>query len=318
MLLTLPPEILLMILDFCNRKEVLKNLCLVSKALHLAVTPRLYRSLTLRARNEGNISDLAIDCLLEPSCQYIEHTRDVILTAEFHELLFRRCHDYASSDDGTDDEDDESSSSSDNNTDSLENYPERVIGERTSGDDHHEEDPKYLPEVIPHITEWSGGHSDLFAYEKSSVGSSESSGWDYDEAEGADVEVPLENLESRIQSLLGLLPEAKLKKFSWSLGTCVPEGVIEYLILTQSQITCLEIVTDSTCLGQGHLNICDLHGLKALRRIRWIRRNECSSKTPGKALRANALALEEIEIDEVGCRGIRRSLANGSLLLNQY
>lgn len=91
---------------------------------------------------------------------------------------------------------------------------------------------------------------------------------------------------------------------SWNLGTCVPENVIEYLILKQPQITCFEIVTDSTCLGRDHLNICDLHGLETLRQIRWVGGNEDTDKTLGKLLRANALALEEIEIDEVGCGGV--------------
>jgi hypothetical protein len=108
-----------------------------------------------------------------------------------------------------------------------------------------------------------------------------------------------------------------IRSNGWNLGTCVPESVIEYLILKQPQITWLEIVTDSTCLGQGHLNICDLHGLEALRRIRWVAGYEDSSKGLGRLLRDNALALEEIEIDEVGCGGIRRSIANGNLLLNQ-
>lgn len=108
-----------------------------------------------------------------------------------------------------------------------------------------------------------------------------------------------------------------IRSNSWNLGKCVPESFIEYLSAKQPQIPCLEIVTDNTCHGLGHLNICNLHGFGNLRRIRWVARHETSSKTLGRLLRANALALEEIEIDEVGCGGIRRSLANGNLLLNE-
>lgn len=234
MLLTLPPEILFTILEFvrtkkvthflhakltyciqCNRRKDLKNLCLVSKALHLAATPRLYRSLALLTRNEANISDLAIDCLLEPSCRYLTHTREIILTAEFHELLLHRCHDHDSSDDDTDDDDSESSND-DNDTDSLGDSPERVSGERESRVDHHDEDPQYLPEVISYITEWSGDHSEDSADEDSRFGSSESSEADYDEVISEDLTPHgqfMEALESRVQPLLSLLPEAKLERF---------------------------------------------------------------------------------------------------------
>jgi hypothetical protein len=149
----------------------LKNLCLVSKALHLAATPLIYRSLALLARNEANISDLAINSLLEHSCLYLKHTREIILIAEFRELLLYRCHDYNSSDDDTDNDDFESSND-DNDTDSLGESSERVSRERASRVDYRDEDPQYLPEVISYITEWSGDHSDDSAHENSRVGSS--------------------------------------------------------------------------------------------------------------------------------------------------
>lgn len=228
MLLTLPPEILFMILNFvrakkaahfldatltyciqCSRKEVLKNLCLVSKALRLAATPRLYRSLSLLTRNEANLSDLAIDCLLGPSCRYLKHTREIILKAEFHEVLLHRCHDHDSSDDDTD-------SSSYNDTDSLGNSPEWMSEERTGRDDHHDEDPQYLPVVMPHITEWSEYHSDV-------SGSSKSFEGDYDEVISKDLtphDQFMEDLESRIQPLLDLLPEAKLERFRCDFYPC--------------------------------------------------------------------------------------------------
>jgi hypothetical protein len=206
----------------CNRREDLKNLCLVSKALHLAATPLIYRSLALLARNEANISDLAIDCLLEPSCRYLKHTREIILTAEFHELLLHRCHDHDSSDDDTDDDDSESSND-DNSTDSLGDSPEGLSGEIASRVDHRNEDPQYLPEVISYIPGWSGDHPDNSAYENSHAGSSESSEGDYDEVILEDLTphgLFMEALESRIQPLLGMLPEAKLEKFWYDFYRC--------------------------------------------------------------------------------------------------
>ena len=182
----------------------MKNLCLVSKALRLAATPRLYRSLALLTRNEANLSDLAIDCFLGPSCRYLKHTREVILTAKFHEVLLHRCHDHDSSDDDSD------SSSSGNDTDSPGNSPETVNEERIGRDDHHE-DPQYLPDALSHITEWSEYHSDV----SGSPGSFEGN---YDEVISKDLTPHgqfMEDLESRIQPLLDLLPEGKLERFRY-------------------------------------------------------------------------------------------------------
>jgi hypothetical protein len=159
MLLILLPEILFMILELvrgrkttyfldailiyniqCNRREDLKNLCLVSKALHLAATPWLYRSLALLARNEANISDLTINCLLEPSYRHLKHTREIILIAEFHKLLLHRYHDYDSSDDDTNDNDSESLND-DNNTDSLGDSPKGLSREIVSRVNPYNKDP---------------------------------------------------------------------------------------------------------------------------------------------------------------------------------
>lgn len=104
---------------------------------------------------------------------------------------------------------------------------------------------------------------------------------------------------------------------SWNLGTCIPKAVIEYLNTWQPQIRCLEVCVDSTCLGRGHLNIHDLHGFKDLQRIRWVGDYEGTFKALGKLLNDNAPTLKEIEIDEIGCGGIRHNRGKGNSLLNE-
>ena len=91
MLHALPPELFSMVLEYVRaciarlqdarlttqfyRNEDLKNLCLVSKALHSATIPRLYRSIVLISRNEDNLSDLNFGPLLDRGSRYLKFTR---------------------------------------------------------------------------------------------------------------------------------------------------------------------------------------------------------------------------------------------------
>lgn len=130
----------ILIYNQCNRKEDLKNLCLVSKVLYRVATPRLYRSLTLYIRNETNISDLTIYYLLEPSYRYLKYTREIILIAKFYKLLLYRYYNYNSSDNDTNNAESESLND-DNNTDPLGDSPEDLSRERVSRVNNRNEDP---------------------------------------------------------------------------------------------------------------------------------------------------------------------------------
>lgn len=108
-------------------------------------------------------------------------------------------------------------------TDSLGDSPEDLSGELASRVDHHNEDTQYLPEVISYITEWNGDRSDDCAHDNSHAGPSDSSEGDYDEVLSEDLTPHgqfMEALESRIQPLLGLLPEAKLGSFWYNFYRC--------------------------------------------------------------------------------------------------
>lgn len=196
----------------CNRREDLKNLCLVSKALHLAAIPRLYRSLALLARDEANISDLTIGSLLGPSRQRLKHTREIILIADFHKLLRHRCYDHDSSSDDETDTDNWSSSSNESDTDHL----PRESGEvRTGGGDHPDNESQIPLDAISQITEWGDRFTDTLLNEGLYPGSLSR---EYNGLMMQDLTPHgqfIKALESSIQPLLDLLPEAKLERFRY-------------------------------------------------------------------------------------------------------
>ncbi|KAJ6069153.1 hypothetical protein N7499_011040 [Penicillium canescens] len=160
MLYALPPELFSMVLEYFYRNEDLKNLCLVSKALHSATIPRLYRSIVLISRNEDNLSDLNFGPLLDRGSRYLKFTREVILIAEFRQLLRYRCHDHDSDD--SDDSNVEYDSSSDETELVYQEIPRRLsVGEDENGGVPCDEDQENQQKNISQLSEWHNDRSDI-------------------------------------------------------------------------------------------------------------------------------------------------------------
>ena len=90
------------------------------------------------------MSDLNVGPLLERGSRYLKFTREIILIAEFRQLLRHRCQDHDSDD--SDDEYDEYDSSSDENDLEYRESPQRLtVGEDANGRILHEEDQEIQP-----------------------------------------------------------------------------------------------------------------------------------------------------------------------------
>lgn len=205
----------------------MKNLCLVSKALHVATIPQLYRSIVLLPKSEDNLSDLNTGPLLERSSRYLKFTREIILIAEFRQLLRHRCHDHDSDDsddpdgsdgsDGSGDSDDgnevEYDSSSDENDLEYRESPQRLtVGEDTNGG--IVEDQENQP------GERTNDRSDVSLADHPHVHSPEGGSDDLTWQEWTPHEQFMQFLESRIQPLLDLIPEGRLERFRYELLNC--------------------------------------------------------------------------------------------------
>ncbi|KAJ5300161.1 hypothetical protein N7508_007404 [Penicillium antarcticum] len=314
MLHALPPELFSMVLEYFYRNEDLKNLCLVSKALHSATIPRLYRSIGLISRNEDNLSDLNLGSL----SRYLKFTREVILIAEFRQLLRYRCHDHDSDD--SDDSNVEYDSSSDETELEYQEIPRGLsVGEDENGGVPCDEDQENQPNNISQLSEWRNDRSDISSNGHSHAdfpeGDSDDLTWQEWTPHGQFMKI----LASRIRPFLDLIPDGRLERFSWNLGTCVPGAVIEYLSTKQTQIVHLEVITDTTCLGLDYLNMYDLYGFKKLRRLRLITPTfiQDPEYSLGGLFHNNASTLEEIEINEVGHGGLKSRVPGQNKLLHQ-
>ncbi|KAJ5882317.1 uncharacterized protein N7529_000989 [Penicillium soppii] len=230
MLHALPPELFSMVLEYVcaciarlhdarlttqfYRNEDLKNLCLVSKALHSATIPRLYRSIVLFSRNEDNLSDLNFGPLLDRGSRYLKFTREVILIAEFRQLLRHRCHDHDSDD--SDDSNVEYDSSSDETELENQEISRRLsVGEDGNGGIPCDEDQENPPNNISQLSEWRNDRSDISSNGHSHADFPDGDSDDLTRQEWTPHGQFMKILTSRIQPLLDLIPDGRLERFRY-------------------------------------------------------------------------------------------------------
>lgn len=185
--------------------------------MHLAATPRLYRSLALVARDEANICDLTIGSLLGPNRQRLKHTKEVILIADFHKLLRHRCHDLDFSSDDETDTDNWSSSSNESNTDRP---PRESVEVQTGRGDHTDDDSQIQIDTISQITQSDNPFRDALFNESLPPRSLAVENNVLMTQDLTPHDRFMKALESRIQPLLYRLPKAKLEMFGYDFYLC--------------------------------------------------------------------------------------------------
>lgn len=123
-------------------------------------------------------------------------------------------------------------------------------------------------------------------------------------------------LESRLIPLVHSIPDGSLRSFkfvipqplrrywtnldaSWSLGTCVPRAIVDYLSDRQCQLRSLTIITDITCLAGRHIEstISYLRAFTQLRMISWTVSTAVEVEVFGSMLRSSAAHLRDIKFD---------------------
>ncbi|KAJ5178850.1 hypothetical protein N7492_002060 [Penicillium capsulatum] len=153
MLGQLPLEIFSMVLQNCD-KSVLRSICLVSKSFHSIAAPILFRTVTIHALDEEDLSNVNAASLVAFGSPYLLYTKDVIITAKFHRVLRHRCHDYDSneSDDFDELEDTENNGYFDDEEGiTKDGYfdDEDSISEDSNIGNDHETIPEQLPNESP-------------------------------------------------------------------------------------------------------------------------------------------------------------------------
>ena len=63
---------------------------------HTIAAPLLFRTVTIHALDEEDLSNINTASLVAFGSPYLLYTKEVIITAKFHQVLRHRCHDYDS------------------------------------------------------------------------------------------------------------------------------------------------------------------------------------------------------------------------------
>lgn len=197
------------------------SLCLVSKALHSSTAPQLYKSVVLHARDEENLSDLKTECF-SLGFTYLKYTREIMLVANFHQVLRYRCHDIDSDSDNEIDTSEDDDVASDSSEEQDTSHQSQGCNANTNEQNHAPDYREVSPEdnaasygaSVPHA-EWTHGLNGL-------TGADKTNAWDVLGEIRSDTnrslylmphEEFLEALGSKLQQFLDLIPEGCLRKF---------------------------------------------------------------------------------------------------------
>lgn len=106
-------------------------------------------------------------------------------------------------------------------------------------------------------------------------------------------------LADAVESIVDNIPRHRLRKFTWGLGTCVPERLLGrrgILARTQPQLSCLDLTTAGDCLIWDEI---DLSPFRRLKDFRWIGPRVDDFDAITDVLQTNREHLTTLELDFV-------------------
>ncbi|KAI9704018.1 MAG: hypothetical protein M1820_005639 [Bogoriella megaspora] len=307
MLDRLPAEILGSIVQLINVKSDLTSLSLVSRLLNQYAIPELYRSITIRANDERDLTNFDLR-ILAHGAENLRYVKDLRFVAPFRDRLGARC--IPTDNDSGNDTADEDVGNGDitsiyqDNLDQTQNYDESEHGplseetiqnagyghsvhtirdeaEATATSDVEDDDILNETSDIDSSSEVTKGH--ILRHKRAE----------------RKHEMFVREMMSRLLPLFQNISENNLQSFSWILGTCMPPSITDYLSSKQSRISALTITSDISCFHLNRINfeIDCLDGLTQLRQISWLANSFAELYTLGRLLLQNTVHLQEIKID---------------------